>query len=456
MGLHEAQRRAVDHAASWLGSVAERPVGVPVDAESLRARLGTLPDEGVDPAIVIDELATALEPGLVATPGPRYFGFVTGGTLPAALAAEWLVTAFDQNAASYVMSPASAVAEEVAGSWLLELLGLPAGAAVGFVTGAQMANVSCLAAARHAVLARRGWDVEAAGLASAPVPAVLIGEKAHSTLLQSLRLLGLGAGTARRVPADGQGRMRPDALRAAMASTDGPVLVCAQAGEVDTGAVDPLDAIADLVEERPGSWLHVDGAFGLWVAASPTRRALLAGRARADSWAIDAHKWLNVAYDCGMAIVHDPEASRAALATTAPYLALGARDPSASTPESSRRARAVPVYAALRSLGRHGVGELVDRCCDLATQAAAELAASPRVEVLNEVVLNQVLFRAPGVDTAALLDRVRRDGTCWVGGTTWHDSAAVRFSVSNWSTTAADITRSTTAIIAATAQLTAG
>jgi glutamate/tyrosine decarboxylase-like PLP-dependent enzyme len=446
----DALARAADRAGSWLGSLPGRPVGVPVDPAVVVDRLaGPLPEHGVEPVAVVDELATALEPGLVATPGPRYFGFVTGGSLPAALAADWLVSAFDQNAAATVMSPAVAAVEAVVRRWVLEALGLPAGSAVGFVTGGQMANASCLAAARHALLAGEGWDVGADGLAGAPVPAVCVGEHAHSTALQALRLLGFGSARAHRVAADAQGRMRPDALAATLAGIDGPVLVCAQAGEVNTGAVDPLGAIADVVGTRERAWLHVDGAFGLWAAAAPQRRHLVVGVERADSWAVDAHKWLNVPYDCGMAIVRDPAAATAALALAAPYLAVGAHDPSAFTPESSRRARAVPVYAALRSLGRRGLADLVERCCGLARRAGDGLDRCPQVEVLNDVVLNQVLFRVHGADTAAVVERVQREGTCWLGATTWHGAPAVRFSVSNWSTTEDDIDRSVAAITAA-------
>jgi glutamate/tyrosine decarboxylase-like PLP-dependent enzyme len=448
--MHELPlRRAANVAADWLGSLADRPVAVPVTPGELHPGLAVeLTDAGVDPVTVIDELAAALRPGLTATAGPRYFGFVTGGSLPAALAADWLVSAFDQNAAMYVMSPAAAVAEEVAAGWVLHLLGLPAGCAVGFVTGGQMANFSCLAAARHALLAAAGWDVAADGLRQAPELTVVAGEQSHATLVQALRLLGLGSAGVRWVAADEQGRMIPAAAAAALAGADGPLLVCAQAGEVNTGAFDPLREIAGLVRERANAWLHVDGAFGLWAAASPRLRPLAGGVELADSWATDAHKWLNVPYDCGLAIVGDPAALAAALGLSAAYLpGGGGRDSFAYTPEASRRARALPVYAALRSLGRHGLAELVDRCCALARLAAAELARCPSVEVLNEVVLNQVLLRVPDAD--GVIGRVQRDGTCWVGGTTWRGAPAIRFSVSNWSTTEDDIRRSVAAIVAA-------
>jgi len=444
-------RHAANVAAGWLASLGERPVGVPVEPDALRPGLAAeLGDAGTDPAAVIDELAGALEPGLVATAGPRYFGFVTGGTLPAALAADWLVSAFDQNAAMCVMSPAAAVAEEIAAGWLLDLLGLPAGSAVGFVTGGQMANFSCLAAARHALLAAAGWDVAADGLRNAPELTVIAGEQAHATLIQALRLLGFGSAGLRRVPADDQGRMTAGGLRDALEQAAGPVLVCAQAGEVNTGAFDPLADIAALVRDRGQAWLHVDGAFGLWAAASPALRWLTAGADQADSWATDGHKWLNVPYDCGMAIVRDPAALTAALGLSADYLqGSGGRDSFAFTPEASRRARALPVYAALRSLGRRGVAGLVERCCALARMAARELSRSPSVEVLNDVVLNQVLLRVHGADTAAVIERVRRDGTCWLGGTSWRGEPAIRFSVSNWSTSEEDIRRSAAAIVQA-------
>jgi glutamate/tyrosine decarboxylase-like PLP-dependent enzyme len=285
VGDDEVLARAAERARSWLASLPERPVGVPIEADGLRTRLGApLAHEGMDAGMVVDELVAALEPGLVAAPGPRYFGFVTGGSLPAALASDWLVSAFDQNPASYVMSPAVAVVEETAGRWLVDLLGLPAGCAVGFVTGGQMANFSGLAAARHALLAGQGWDVEADGLAGAPVPRVLVGEHAHYTVLQALRMLGFGSNRVIRVPADDQGRMRAAELAARLARTEGPVLVCAQAGEVNTGAIDPLGEIADVLAARGEAWLHVDGAFGLWAAASPELHPLLEGVERADSW----------------------------------------------------------------------------------------------------------------------------------------------------------------------------
>jgi glutamate/tyrosine decarboxylase-like PLP-dependent enzyme len=400
---------------------------------------------------VLERLVTAADPGLVASPGPRYFGFVVGGALPVTVAADWVVSAWDQNAAAQVMSPAAAAVEHACRRWLLELLGLPAGASMGFVTGGQGANTTCLAAARHAVLRDAGWDVEEQGLVGAPPLDVVVGDQAHATIFAALRVLGLGAGRALRIPADDQGRMDPRALEAALREGDGPAIVCAQAGEVNTGAFDALEPIADACAAR-GAWLHVDGAFGLWAGATPRLRELVRGVERADSWGTDAHKFLNVPYDCGVAIVADPEAHRAAHTRTAAYLVRSEveRDPAAYVPEASRRARAVPVYAALRTLGRRGVAELVDRCCALARQMAAELDEEPGLRILNDVVLNQVLVGLAEPDrTAAVIAAIQADGTCWVGGTEWKGSPAIRVSISNHSTTPEDVSRSAAAITTA-------
>jgi glutamate/tyrosine decarboxylase-like PLP-dependent enzyme len=454
----EALRRAAALGESFLAGVAQRPVGPLATADELRAALGgPLPESGIDPVEVIEDLARGVERGLVGSVGPRFFGFVIGGGHPAAVAADWLTSVWDQNAGLFATSPAASVAEEVAAGWLVDVLGLPAGTAVGFVTGCQMANFAGIAAGRHAVLRRAGWDVEDQGLQGAPLVNVVLGGEAHVTIFTSLRMLGLGGGRAKRVAVDGQGRMRPDELARALAGCEGPTIVCAQAGNVNTGAFDPLDRIAPLVHER-GGWLHVDGAFGLWAAASPERRGLLAGVELADSWATDGHKWLNVPYDSGLVAVADASALRSAMTGKASYLihSDGAtRDPFEFTPEFSRRARGFATYAALRSLGRRGVAELVDRCCRLATRMAERLRAAPEVRVLNEVVLNQVLvrFEVPGRDADALtrsvVDRVQRDGTCWLSGTHWQGLDAMRVSISNWSTTEADIDRSADAIVAA-------
>jgi glutamate/tyrosine decarboxylase-like PLP-dependent enzyme len=446
-------RTAAEHAEAFLATLDDRPVAARADAEAVRYALGgALPDRGEDPAAVIDALAAGAEPGLVATPGPRHFGFVIGGALPAALAADWLVSAWDQCAAFHSLSPAAAAIEEIASAWTLELLGLPDAASVGFVTGGQGANTTCLAAARHSVLADAGWDVERDGLIGAPPVRILCGEQAHATIYTSLRLLGLGAETAIRIRADDQGRMDPDALAKALAANDGPTIVCAQAGNVATGAFDAFGPIADICAQH-GAWLHIDGAFGLWAAAAPSTRHLTAGVERANSWAVDAHKWLNVPYDGAMAIVADPEAHLAAMRLAGPYLVAdpGQRDNTNYVPESSRRARAVPVYAAIRSLGRVGVADMIERNCAQARRMAEQLNDIPGAEVLNDVVLNQVLVRLPGGDDAnrAAVAAIQRDGTCWLGGTTWNGEYVLRVSFSNWATTDEDVDRSAAAIVAA-------
>jgi glutamate/tyrosine decarboxylase-like PLP-dependent enzyme len=378
---------------------------------------------------------------------------VVGGALPAAVAADWLTSAWDQNGGGAITAPALAVVEAIAAEWVRELLGLPAGCGVGFVTGCQMAHVTCLAAARHAVLADAGWNVEADGLQGAPALRVVAGANAHVTIARACRILGLGADTVRIVPADAAGRMLAGELAVALGEHDGPQIVCAQAGEVNTGAFDPLEQIVDLCRAR-GAWCHVDGAFGLWAALSPSRRHLLQGFEGADSWATDGHKWLNVPYDCGIALVADATRQRGAMASTADYIPANDSDVPwgvESTPEFSRRARAVPLYAALRSLGRDGVRDLVERCCDHAQRIAARLAEHGRVQILNEVVLNQVLVRFGRSDelTDQVIARVQRDGICWAGGSRWHGGVVMRISVSGWQTTAADADRSADAILAA-------
>ena len=410
--------------------------------------MAPLRNEPVDPLTVIEELAIAADRGVVAMPGGRYFGFVIGGSLPAALAADWLTSTWDQNAGLVVCGPAAAVAEEVAGEWLIELFGLPPQTSYAFVTGCQMAHVTCLAAARHAVLERAGWDVERKGLVGAPAMRVFAGGKRHVTVNRALRLLGFGSDALVAVSADDQGRMPPEALEAALDDVDGPAIVCAQVGEVNTGAIDPIGEIAGLTRAN-GHWLHVDGAFGLWAAASPELRERVAGVEQADSWATDAHKWLNVPYDCGLAFVADADAHRAAMAMTAEYLvtdADAARDAMDWTPEFSRRARGVAVYAALRSLGRDGVGELVERCCRHARRFAEELERLPGCEILNEVVLNQVLLRFPDdATTSSVLESVQRSGEAWMSGTTWDGRFAIRISVSNWRTNDSDVSRTVAA-----------
>jgi glutamate/tyrosine decarboxylase-like PLP-dependent enzyme len=446
---------AADHAAAYLEGLPERRVGPAVtDSTVLREALGRrLPDAPQDPRTVLDELVEAAEPGLMASQSPRFFGFVFGGSLPAALAADWVASAWDQNACLYTAAPAASIAEQVVGEWVAELLGLPAGVSFGITTGCQLAHATCLAAARHHVLAEVGWDVEARGLTGAPPIRLLANGEFHQTLGRAVRLLGFGMDALVRVETDAEGAMRPEALRAALAEGDGPTIVCAQAGEVNTGACDPFEEVCDAAAEH-GAWVHVDGAFGLWAAAAPSHRHLVAGAGRADSWATDAHKWLNVPYDAGLAFVARPDAHRGAFAAAAPYLPPGARDGMDWTPEASRRARAFPIWAALRSLGRAGVAEMVERCCACARRFGQVLGAHPDVEVLNDIVLNQVLVRFADDDatTDAVLAAVQADGTCWAGPTTWRGRRAMRISVSNWATTLADVDRSSEAILAAHAR----
>ena len=453
-----ALQHAQAHAARYLDGLAERRVGPEADFDALMTTLDRpLPDAGEDPATVIDALAAGIEPGLVASTGPRYFGFVTGGSLPAALAANWLVDAWDQNGALNVMSPGAAAIEAVAARWFKEAIGLPDGASVGFTTGCTMANAAGIAAGRHALLSRAGWDVEADGLFGAPEIDVVVGEEVHSSISGTLQLLGLGRERVIRIPADGQGRMQPGALREALSAGTKPALVCAQAGNVNTGACDDMTAIADACTAHQ-AWLHVDGAFGLWAAASPQLKPLVAGVARADSWATDAHKWLNVPYDGGIVAVREEAAHRATMAQSGAYLirAGGAPDGMEYVPEASRRARGIAVYAALRMLGREGLAALIEGNHARARQFAARMDAEDGIEVLNEVALNQVLVRfggagSPATDdalTSQVIAAVQADGTAWFGGTVWQGKAAMRVSVSNWRTGEADIDRAADAVIA--------
>jgi glutamate/tyrosine decarboxylase-like PLP-dependent enzyme len=459
-------------ARGYIASRTERPVWPTVSLDDLRQALGgALPDDPIDPVAVVDALARAADPGLVTTTGPRYFGFVTGGALPATVAADWLASVWDQNVGLFVMSPAGSVVEEVAGAWLMDLLGIPPTASVGFVTGCHMANFTALAAARHEILRRAGWDVEADGLNGSPALTVFVGDEVHVSVVAALRMLGIGSRTLVRVAVDDQGRMKPDALEAALSESVGQVtpkrgsreaerpamIVCAQSGNVNTGAFDPLDEIAPIAK-RHGAWLHVDGAFGLWASASPALRHLTRGVELADSWATDAHKWLNVPYDSGLVFVTNGAAHRAAMSVVAAYLVRSEnepREPMDWTPESSRRARGFAVYAALRSLGRSGVADLIDRCCRHARRFADGLRAEPGIRVLNDVVLNQALVRVvpasgdPDAATRAAIARVQQERVCWLGGTRWRGMDAMRISVSNWSTTEADVDRSVESIIRA-------
>jgi len=448
--------RALTHTRTWLESLGRRPVRPTASLETLQSAFGgALPEEGADPRAVLDLLARAGEPGLMATAGPRFFGFVIGGSQPVALAADWLTSAWDQNVGLYVASPTVAVLEETAGRWLNGLFGLPSTAAVGFVTGGQMANFTGLCAARHALLARAGWDVAEQGLFGAPEIHVVVGEEVHVTILRALRFLGLGQARVKKVPADGQGRMDPAGLSAVLAGCKGPTLVCVQAGNVNTGATDPMEPLI-AASHSHGAWVHVDGAFGLWGTASVRTRAQLRGVDGADSWAVDAHKWLNVPYDSGVAIVRDPEILQRAVGTSASYLvrSSGLRDGVDFVPEFSRRGRGTPVYATLRALGRRGVEDLVDRCCARARRFAEQLERAPGVHVLNEVALNQVLVRfdSPGggdadAFTREVISRVQADGTCWLGGSKWKGKDVMRISVSGWNTTEEDVDRSVSAIL---------
>ncbi len=440
-------------ALAFLSGVRDRPVGRPVEFSKLIEGMGgPLPLDGQDPVRVIEQLTAAADPGLVATPGPRYFGFVTGGSLPIAVAAEWLASAWDQNAFNYVLSPAAAAVEEIARRWLIELFGLPQDMSLGFTTGATMANFTALAAARNALLQMMDWNVEERGLFGAPPITVVTSEESHVTIFASLQMLGLGRDRVVKVATDEQGRMRPDALSTALSDISTPFVVCAQAGNVDTGAFDPIAEIAEIVRGR-AAWLHVDGAFGMWTAASPHYRHLLKGIERADSITVDGHKWLNVPYDCGLIFVKDRRAHHASMTLSAPYYGPNtgaARDNYNWVPESSRRARGFPVYAVLRSLGRNGVAALIERCCALARRMADRLSQDPKVQILNEVVINQVLVRFSGdALTLEVIRRVQEDGTCWMGSTNWHGMRAMRISVSNWSTTKADIDLSADAILRA-------
>ncbi len=440
--LHDVAARA----ARYLAALEDRAVAPdPAAIAGLAALAGPLPQSGRDAAELVALLDGIGAPASVASAGPRYFGFVTGGALPAALAANWLAAAWDQNAFSIKGSPLGVALERCAIAWLTEAFGLAAETGGALVTGATMANFAGLAAARHAVLADAGWDVEAKGLTGAPPVSILAGAEAHSTLFKALGLLGLGRDSVIRVPADDQGRMRPEALPAIA----GPAILCLQAGNVNSGAFDPATALIPTARAA-GAWVHVDGAFGLWAAAAPARAHLMAGFAEADSWAVDAHKWLNVPYDSGVALVRRPEALAGAMAMDAAYLLTGGeRNPFDYTPESSRRMRGIEIWAAFAALGREGLAELIERNCRQAARFAEGLATAG-FEVLNEVVLNQVLvsFGPPEV-TERTIAALQDEGTCWCGGTVWHGRTAMRISVSSWATRDADVERSLEAMIRA-------
>ena len=452
---------AVVEAKRWLASIDQRLVAPEADAvKMLTAFDEELPFKGESAEFVVETLAERAAPGLMAMSSGRFFGWVIGGVLPGALAADWLVSAWDQNAGLAGPAPAVCAIEQVTARWVLELLGLPPTCSVGFVTGGQMANTVCLAAARNHVLAAHGWDVEAEGLLGAPPVTVVVGEERHSTIDRGLRLLGLGSRAIRTVDVDEAGRILPGALEAALQAVSGPTIVCAQAGNVNGGAVDPFGSIRDVVDRRAADdiWLHVDGAFGLWARAVPSRRHLLEDVDRADSWATDAHKWLNTPYDCGMAICARPEAHRRSMTVRAAYLPneddAGLRSPMDFNPEFSRRARAVPVWAALRQLGVDGLARMIDRCCIMAERFARLFEVADGVEVMHQE-LNQVVvrFNAAGGDddghTREVITKVQGQGTCHPSATVWRGRAAMRVSVSSWRTDEDDVDRSVGAILAA-------
>ncbi len=437
--LAEAARRA----AIYLNQISARRVSPSVDALRNLQRLdGPLPDDPTSPDEVVDLLDRLASPATVAAVSGRYFGFVNGGVLPAALAADWLASAWGQNVALRVMSPAGAALEDTALRWVAGALGLPESCGGALVTGATMANVTGLAAARHAILERAGWDAENDGLFGAPPIKVVVGDEVHVSLLKALGILGLGRQRIRRVPVDAQGRMLADLLP----QLDDRTIVCIQAGNVNSGAFDPAREICRRARDA-GAWTHVDGAFGLWAAASPRYRYLTAGFEDADSWSTDGHKWPNAGYDCGIALVRDPRPLRAAMSIAAAYLSPGElREPAHYGPEMSRRARGVALWAALRSLGRSGLASLIDRTCAHA-RAFADRLAGLGYEILNDVVINQVLvsFGPPEI-TRLVLERLQNDGACWCGGTDWHGRAAMRISISSWATTSDDVDSAIAAI----------
>jgi glutamate/tyrosine decarboxylase-like PLP-dependent enzyme len=433
-----------DRAARYVTTIVNRRVApLPADVARLEALGGPLPESPSDPSDVLALLDDIGSPATVATAGGRYFGFVIGGSLPAALAANWLAGAWDQNAAMQVMSPVAAKLEEIVLEWMVDLLVLPSGSGAGFVTGTTMANFAALAAARTALLKRAGWNVEEDGLFGAPPIHVVVGDEVHISVLKALSMLGLGRSRLTKVPADDQGRMRLDALP----PLDEHTLVCVQAGNVNTGAFDPAGEICVRAHEV-GSWVHVDGAFGLWAAVSPQYAPLVAGAGAADSWAIDCHKWLNVPYDSGVAVVRTAEHLHAAMTLSAAYLTPGqGREPWHYAPESSRRARGVELWAAMRSLGRSGLREMIERNCRQA-KVFAERLREAGFSILNDVVLNQVLVSfGSAEDTRRVITDVQNDGACWCGGTQWHGHTAMRISVSSWATTDEDVERSVEAMI---------
>lgn len=459
MSIQPLLERTARHAAAFVDSLDARRIAPAAGLDDLRAALGRpLADGPMAAEQVIEDLVRDAGAGIMASGSGRFFGWVIGGALPAALAADWLTAAWDQNAASYACSPAEAVVEEVCGAWLKDLLGLPEGASFGLVTGCQLAHVTALAAARHQLLAARGVDVEREGLAGTPPIRLLTTEQRHGSLVRAVRLLGLGDRAIEIVPHDRGGRMDPTAVRDALGKRpEAPAIVCLQAGDINTGIFDPFADVIPCAHEA-GAWVHVDGAFGLWAAASERYRHLLAGAEHADSWATDAHKWLNVPFDCGLVFCAHPLAHAAGLAIDEGYLVApegDARDQKSWNPEWSRRGRGFAVYAAIRSLGRQGIAEIVDRCCLCAGRLVAEIGVLPGVEVLAELVLNQglVRFLDPAGDhdgrTDEVIRRIQAAGVAWFGPTTWHGSRAMRISVVNWRTSDSDVDRTIASVRAA-------
>ncbi len=447
--MHELLSDVAVRSARYLDELRNRRVSPSIEALlALSDMERQLPDEPSTPESVIELLDCIGSPATTATASGRFFGFVIGGSLPAALAANWLAGAWDQNAGLFVASPIATVLEEISLDWMLDLLRLPTGCGGAFVTGATVANFAALAAARHAVLASSGWDVERDGLFGAPPITVVVGAEAHPSMIKALGLLGLGRGRVVTVPVDSQGRMRADVFP----DIASPAIVCIQAGNVNTGAFDPAACICSLAHKR-GAWVHVDGAFGMWAAAAPAYAHLTSGLEQADSWATDAHKWLNVPYDSGLAFVRDPQHLNRAMSLTAAYLPQGAhREPSQYTPELSRRARGIEIWAALRSLGRAGLADLIERNCRYARVFADGLRSNGH-EILNEILLNQVLVSfGDAARTRSVIERIQNEGTCWCGGTVWQGRTAMRISVSSWATTEADVERSLEAMLRAASE----
>jgi glutamate/tyrosine decarboxylase-like PLP-dependent enzyme len=449
----EPLNAAMRHALAHMDGLRERSVDATASLDDLRRRIDVpLTNTGLAPEQVIEELVAACDAGIVGSAGPRFFGFVIGGSLPAALAADWLTSAWDQNAGLYVIGPAASLVEEVAGTWLKELFGLPAQASFAFVTGCQMAHVTCLAAARHRVLERSGWDVEREGLGGAPRVRILTSTEQHATVPRAARLLGMGTKCIETLPSDEDGRLRADALETALKQSAGqPTIVVLQAGDLNRGAFDDLNTLIPVAHEH-GAWVHIDGAMGLWCAASDNYKHLLRGVEAADSWSSDGHKWLNVPYDCGYAFVRDAEAHFASQGVRSSYLVqgVGARDEVDWTPEFSRRARGFATYAALRQLGRSGVEELVDRCCGVAAALIEHIGALDGAEALCPPLINQGMVRffdprAAATDadhdrlTDAVIVAIRETGEAFFTPTTWHGLRAMRISVSNWQTTMDDV-----------------